>query len=312
MHVFSRLTILLVGSVLALLSAGCASHGVDNATSERSLQRAVTALTAAGDADSLAAAAGFTQEPAQRLALFERAAALAPHRADLLWLKIMACTRADGCDPTAFAAALHALDPGNGAAWLALIDRASKLNQGEAVQRYLAAMGEAQRFDLYWNTSIAHLSNALIKIHVYDARQALLNVIGAESVASIPIFQNLSKACQRDALQDPDRLAACRGIAHALRSGDTYIAELIGTSMAKRVWPEGSAEYTEAASARRQAQYRLRAVGLLEPAALKHKRDALAYLSLIERHRSEQELGAAVLARAGVSSVPPPDWKETT
>jgi hypothetical protein len=312
MDFISRPHFFLLGALLALLSAGCASHGFDNAAYERRLQRAVTALIAAGDADSLATAAEFTHQPAQQWTLLERAAALAPERADLAWLKIMACTRAEGCDPTPFAAALHKLDPGNGAAWGALIYRASKLNQSEAVQRYLAAMGEAQRYDLYWNTRIAHFTNALIKVHVYDARMALLTVTGADSATSVPAFQTFLNACKGDALQDPDRLASCRGIAHALRSGDTYIAELIGTAMVKHVWPEGSAEYTEAAGARRLAHYCMHTAAPLEVAALKHNRDVLEYLSLIESHRTEQELGAAVLSRAGVSSVPPPDWKEAT
>jgi hypothetical protein len=311
---FFRYQCRLTAAILVLLAGACASDGRGKTDAfETRVARNVAQLTQAGDADSLAAAAEFSRlgndGPVQQLRLLERATALAPQRADLLWLKVMVCTHTEGCDPAPFAEALHKLDPGNGAAWAPLIDRATKLNDAAAVHRYLAAMGGSPRFDLYWNTRIAHLTNALIKVDAHDAGMALMNVTGMEAAVSIPVFKNITGACRGDALQDEERLMTCRGIVGAMLEGDTYIVEMVGASLAKRLWPEGSAAYSAAAGAWRVAQYRIRARGRLEY-KLMHKRDALECLSLMQSHRTEQDLTEAILSRAGVSAMPPADWQE--
>jgi hypothetical protein len=282
---------------------------------EKNLPRALAALNAAGDADSLAMAAEFSdtgkEGQAPRLALLARAAALAPDRADLVWLEIEACSHTDDCDATPFAQTLTKLDPDNGAAWAPLIDRATKLKNVEALRRYLAAMGESKRFDIYWTTSIAHLTHALLKVKVYDARTALIGVIGVEAATAMPAFKNILNACKGAALLDADRFKACQGIASALRNGDTFITEMLGAGLAKRIWPEGSAQYNDAVRARRVALYRLDSLRHIGWANLDHNRDANEYLKLAGGHASEQEMDEEILTRAGKSTVPPDDWKET-
>jgi hypothetical protein len=96
-----------------------------------------------------------------------------------------------------------------------------------------------------------------------------------------------------------------------MRNGDTYITEMVGIAIAKRVWPETSAEYAEAVEARRLGQYRMRMEGKITLTALRRDAGAVAYLQLIGTHRSEQEVALAVIANAEKNPTPPPDWKES-
>jgi hypothetical protein len=301
---------------IVFLAAGCASDVSREADAfDKKLASTRDALLAAGDADSLAAAAdlvgGSQADPAHRMTLLTRAAALEPDRADLVWLQIEACTRFYACDPTPLAETLHSLDAENAAAWAAPLDRATKLNDDDAVRKYLMAMGNSKRFDIYWNTSAAHLTRALIKVHSYDPRTALVIIIGSESALSIPAFRNVLSACKAPALDDADRLKTCRAIAETMRNGDTYITEMVGIAIAKRVWPETSVEYAEAVEARRLGQYRMRKEGEITLTALRRNAGAVAYLQLIGAHRSEQEVALAVIANAGKNPTPPADSKES-
>jgi hypothetical protein len=311
-----RPRLLLLSGLMALCCAACASEGSqDPAASEKQRARTQNALYAAGDADSLAAAAqligGQNGDSAQRLTLLTRAAALAPDRPDLVWLQIEACSQIESCDPTPLAQTLHALDPENGAAWSRLIDRARKLNDPDAVRQYILATANSKRFDIYWNTSVAHMTNALLKTHTYEPRTALVSVIGVEAALSIPAFQNISNACKAPSLEDGDRLETCRKIAAALRNGDTYITEMIGIAIARRVWPEGSVEYAGAVEERRQAQYRMRTVGKHYTGQLRKNADVLEYLQLLGTRRAEQDVALIVITRAGKSPTPPTDWQES-
>lgn len=211
---------ILVGLVAFLVGA-CASDGSrQQAAFERKMPRTVVALETRGDADSLAAAAELTSKSdAQRLALFTRAATLAPDRAELVWLQLEECERVEACDPIALAATLHRLDSDNGAAWAPLLDRAIRDGDPTATRKYLSAIGSSKRFDIYWNPSIAHLSRALVNVRTTDLSTALTAIIGAEAALAIPAYQNLSKACKSPALEESDRINVCRRIAQVMRSG---------------------------------------------------------------------------------------------
>jgi hypothetical protein len=307
-----RCGVILVG-LLCSVAAACASDSSrQQAAFEGRTPRTVVALEARGDADSLAAAAELTSKSdAQRLALFTRAATLAPDRAELAWLRLEECERIEACDPTALAATLHRLDSDNGAAWAPLLDRAIRDGDAIATGKYLSAVGSSKRFDIYWNPSIAHLSRALVNVRTTDLSTALTAIIGTEATLAIPAYQNLSKACKPPALEESDRINVCRRIAEVMRSGDTYITEMIGVAIAKRVWPEGSPEYTDAVVARRVAQYRMNTQVAIPLTSLRTAAEAQEYLSLLATHRSEQEVALAVITGAGKSADPPADWKDS-
>src|SRR5947209_20060824 len=88
----------------ATLCNGCTTDGVrQQAAYSHKIQRTEQALIAAGDADSLAAAAmlsiGPTLSPAERLDLIARAVLEAPDRPDLVWLNIRLCAQVVTCNP---------------------------------------------------------------------------------------------------------------------------------------------------------------------------------------------------------------------
>jgi len=303
---------IVLAGLLASHVAACASNDAQQqATFERRVPRTVAALKAQGDADSLAAAAEFTSKSdAQRLTLFTRAAALAPDRSDLVWLQLQECGRVEACDPTALATTLHRLDPDNGAAWAPLLDRAIRSADTDATTKALSAIASSKRFDIYWNPSIAHLSRAVVNVHTTDLSTALTAVIGTEAALAIPAYQNLSKTCKAPALEQSGRMDICRKIAEVMRGGDTYITEMIGLAIAKRVWPEGSSEYADAVGARRVGQYRMHTEGEILPASFRTDAEAQTYVTLLATHRAEQEVALAVITAAGKSPEPPADWKE--
>ena len=306
----------LIGGLLALLLGACGSDGTRQESSlERKLPPALKTLQAKGDADSLAAAAILTEWPkddaAKQLALLTRAATLAPSRADLAWLQLESCGRVDSCDPAPLATRLHALDEENGAAWGLLLTRAAKAGDEGAVSKYLSAIASTKRFDIYWNPSIARLSDAVSDGHAMGMPTALAAVIGTEAALAIPAYQHLSNACKPPALQEPGRPETCRRISEVLRNGDTYITEMIGVAIAKRVWPDDSEEYAGAVAARRLAQYRMKTMASILPDSFRTDAEAKQYVTLLATHRTEQEVATAVITAAGKSLDPPPNWKET-
>jgi hypothetical protein len=136
----SLLSASLLMGLATILCYGCAADGVrQQSTYVRKIQRTEQLLIAAGDADSLAAAAmlsiGPTFDPAQRLTLSARAVSKAPDRPDLVWLNLRLCTQVDTCNPEPLEARVRALDPDNGAAWFDSIGRAGRRNDVVAVRK---------------------------------------------------------------------------------------------------------------------------------------------------------------------------------
>lgn len=300
--------------VLTALIAACVSD-VQQSALERDLPRTQVALNAATDADSLAAAAELNDWPTsnsypKRFALLARAAAAAPDRPDLVWLEIEACPHVDTCDPARLAETLHRLDPGNGAAWASLLDASSKRGDVTATNRYLTAIAESKRFDIYWNGSISHLTHAVLRVGTMDAATAMTALIGTEAAFPMPAYEDISKACQAPATKDIGRLSACRSIATVMRNGDTYLTEMIGIAIATRVWPGGSSEFAGAVAAQRVAEYRMSTQAALT--SFNSNADAVRYLKLLTTQRTEQELALAVITAARQDPNPPADWKESS
>ena len=295
--------------LLGLGRLACASdvnEGFD--AFDRNLPHTKAALHIQGDADSLAAAALFSDREAGLNAL-TRAVALAPDRPDLVWLQILTCARIPGCDPEPYAAALHRVDPDNGAAWAALVDRAARRGDLVAETKYLKAIGAAKRYDIYWNATIARMSGALLKVRAADIQTILVAVVGYEAAFAIPAYTNVSKACKSPVLEALDRLDDCRHVASVMRNGDTYVTEMIGIAIAQRVWPADGAEHADAVAARRLGKYRMATEATLT-SKLATPDDAERYLELLRTHRSEQEVAQTLIVAAGKDASPPPEWQE--
>ena len=265
------------------------------------------ALLAAGDADSLEAAGFLTPKDRsnERLQLMQRAAAAAPGRHDLAWAALAECIRVESCDVTPLEARLRAADPGNGAAWMGTLARASAGSPQS--QAALAGISGSERFDLYWNQLIVHTADALKRTRTIEDKEAVVIATGLGASQAIPALQRLSGPCRDGAAAQPEELGRCRRLVEALRRGDTLIIEGLGLSLARRVWPASSEEYRQAVEARRVLDYRQSkedewSSGLASDAW------ANRYLERLANHRTEQEALVAGLLASGINPNPPAGW----
>jgi hypothetical protein len=278
---------------------------------DRHLRQAVVVLQERSDADSLAAAAivlRFAQQKPDEdaaLALVVRAVTVAPERADLAWLEIQICQKVVACNPEAEELHLRDLDPSNGAAWMNALARAHASNDEPARRAVLSGMARTERVDIYWTTLIAHLTRALADTKKIPVREALVDVIGVVAAQAIPAYSATSNLCKGQRLNNAEVVEDCRHVALAFERGDTYITEMIGVAIAKRVWPDDSPEWKAAAEARRVFDYRLSL-----QAAPKSRFDetwAEEYLGLCANNRREQDVELAEIVKAGKSPDPPPN-----
>lgn len=299
--------------MVGMLSGGCSANGAfEQAKYDRKIQRAEQMLLAAGDPDSLATAAilrfGPSFTPAQPLELIARAVSAAPNRADLVWLNISLCKVVETCNPAPLEENLRAVDPDNGAGWLGAAGRAAASHDAAALRTSLAALAATKRLDTYWNVTNAHVTSALVRTKVFDPLTALTTSIGMTAAGSIPAYQSIVNACRGDALADPETVITCRRISAVMRNGDTYLTELIGTSIAKRVWSESDPEYADAVRARRVARYRMDAVSQIFNENYLHSSFAENQLKLMTEKRTEQEVNLTEILNAKLSPDPPTDW----
>jgi len=268
-------------------------------------------LVAQGDPDSLAAGAlvagsisGYSGSTSLDLAA--RAAAGAPDRADLALLQLQLCESTAACDPLPLEQHLRALDPENGIAWTYALLRADREQRPADWEAARGGLAQSKRVDLYWNRTVSHLAKVVAGKAGFDSGAALAGAIGIES-ALMTALQPISRACQAPELERPGVLDQCRRIALALRQGDTSLIEADGTSLALRLWPEGSAEHLEVVKERRLLRYRVDlmtryATQLNSPQALK------ALAELLPQYPSEQTAMRALYVRLGLKPDPPADW----
>jgi hypothetical protein len=128
-------------------------------------------------------------------------------------------------------------------------------------------------------------------------------VIGYLDAQGIPPYLPFSTSCKGERLQQAGMTEICRGVASAMQRGNTYITEMIGVAIAKRVWPEDSAEWKAAAEERRTYDYRVKLYPKLEWRVITRPRE---FLTLCAEDRREQDVFAARLTAAGYDPNPPP------
>jgi hypothetical protein len=290
------------GSLILLIActAACASSDARIAKEQKRTDQTIAALAQMTDADSLAAAGLMSDE--QSLTFLARATAAAPDRPDLLWLQAMRCTRFPACDPAPAERRLRELDPTNGAGWWAAMTRAGATRDSDGTDAALTAISRSERVDIYWTTLIAHLSRAIAQTKKKSLEESEVAVIGHLAALPIPPYQTISTSCKGERLQQPGVIETCRGIAKAFQNGDSYLTEMLGVAIAKRVWPEDSPEWKAAAEQRRVYDYRSMLYSKLEQRSLTHPEE---YLILCTQNRREADLFAAQLTAAGYDPNPP-------
>jgi hypothetical protein len=292
---------------LSSLLIGCAtSPAAKLAAEKRHLQGVATALVTQTDADSLAAAGllSLPSRPDDSLALIGRATAAAPERPDLVWLQAQVCQEVTRCDPEPIERHLRDLDPSNGAGWMGALARANSSKNDEAMDAALAAIGHSGRVDIYWTTLIARLSRATAQTKTISLKEADIVIVGVLAAQAIPAYSGVSNACKGERLQRAEINEVCRGVAGALERGDTYVTEMIGIAISKRVWPEDSPEWKAADEARRVFGYRSKFWPALDITDTWHAEE---FLTLCAQNRREQDVLLAQLIAAGKKPNPPPE-----
>jgi hypothetical protein len=296
--------------VLPLFLSGCASSPWDqDIAMERRMERAAAVLEQRADADSLAAAGVLRAQkhPDIALSLFVRATTAAPERADLIWLQAQACQRQPPCDPEPVEARLRALDPSNGIGWMGALTRADSSHNDGAKDAALIAIGQAERVDIFWTVLIGRLSDAAARSNKIPLPSAIVAMTGTVSIMTIPSYSAASNACKGDRLNRSEVIEICRTVAAAFRRGDTYITEMIGIAIEKRVWPADSSQWQDAVEARRVYEYRSKVWADSSEDWTWDMRAAEKYIFLLAQHRREQDLFRAQLIEAGKNPDPPAD-----
>jgi hypothetical protein len=264
------------------------------------------ALLAAGDVDSLEAAALLTPKRSdEQLQLVLRAAAAAPARTDLAWLALALCIPVESCDVAPLEARLRALDPGEGSAWMGTLARTAS-GTPQFAAAFAGAAG-SERIDIYWNPLIVHVAQALMRTRTMEDGEAVVLAIGLGAAQAIPPFQQLVRPCKD--VSQPENLGTCRKLSAALRHGDSFLVESLGLSIARRLWPASSDEYRKATEETRVLHYRLRTLGALVP-DLSSEAGENRYLGFLASHRTEQEAVLADLVARGISPSPPAGWTD--
>jgi hypothetical protein len=301
--------------VLSPLLSGCAtSSEAGTVKVEQHAQQAALVLAKRPDADSLAAAGALSRggilsevrHPDRSLALLAQAAAAAPERPELAWLHAQACQEAPPCEAEPIERRLRALDPSNGAGWMGALARADASSDVAALDAALLAMSTSNRVDIYWTRLVPRLSRAASEAGTMSLDEAEILIVGYLAGEAISGYTAASHACKGQRLEKRENIEICRGVAKAFQRGDTYMSEMVGIAIAKRVWPEDSQEYKSAVEGRRVYQYR--ADKLLK--VLTSQRSEWTtekYLTLVEQNHREQDVYLAELVEAGVNPNPPPE-----
>jgi hypothetical protein len=306
-------------SFIAALFALVAQTVYADGTAEHSA--AIDRLIAKGTANSLAAAAVLKQFGEESdngsYALVARAVQFAPARRDLAWLAVRLCASSSDCDDTAPEKHLREVDPGNGIGSTGALTRAQRKNDAAAIDAALTAIGNSERFYVYFDPLVAATATELAEAQHQGAGQrsgkeiarATVEMIGVIAASVLPPSQSFSYSCKGLALEQvPGRLGRCRRAAEAFARADTFIVEGLGLSLQQQLWPLDSPEGASITARRRVFQYRLEEYSRLNISSSKVDEFPPDAVEVLRAHEREQDAALVYFTKAGVPADPPPKW----
>jgi hypothetical protein len=280
---------------------------------------AVRALAARSDANSIATAAALsftnaitassTASPALRS--IARASELAPENAAIGWLHLQLCAITPACDSRDAAFVLRWVDPDNAAAWLAQLSTAHKDKDTIEVERVLADMAHATRFDLYYNQIMVMMFDALHAVRrelpggiVASDTARLTALAGVANAEIIPAFSSLIDACRESA--GSERREACLKLAKIMQRGDTVIVQMVGFGIERRLIPADSREAKSLAERKHLLEWRLSAASKLDSSILPWTQSSRTRTRLAEmRLRPREEDVCIALLRKNQMALEP-------
>lgn len=285
----------------------------DLARHKARLAEVARSLETQDDPDALAAAALFRYrtDTDAALALLDRSSGMRLSPPGLTWLHATICGAAKSCDPAPLQARFRAQDPDNGLGWFAEIHRAYAAGDAAALDAALARAAAMPAVNMHFTSVVGRLADAVVRAGAMPPAEALETVAG--ELSAIPGNVQLTavaRACDEKNLQRQARAGHCRAVARSMMAGDTAIAEMLGTAIAKRAWPAGSAESNAAVEARRVFHYRSARIGTLDAAMATDENAARDLIALFKATPREQDVMAARLEAKGIDPVPPAGWRE--
>lgn len=318
----------LVLSALAALTAmsGCATTQPQSQYAEDYAawqSRLTAALKAHGDTDSLVALALLRRsvtEPrdhpdAIALDALNAAAKAAPERPAVAALWLQACLAAEACDAAEAAAHVRRIDPGNGIAdWAPL--RAAMLSDDAArIDAALAALADAQSFNVYFNGYLVAAVDALTRTRLPaepqlqragESREWLFVAMDGSSLYTTAAMRDIATACNERAPSAARRANCLRMYATLLRS-DTMVLQSFAANQILLRSLRGSAQAAAATELRRRLDWYNEGLnGAMTPWRL--DRVPAELLAALRSHAREEDARRAVLTNLKVALDPPKDW----
>jgi len=287
---------------------------------------AAAALIARADANSLATAAalryigsisnakaGAPNLKPSALDLAARASELAPQDASISWLHLQLCSDTPSCDIRDVATAMRWVDADNGAAWLQTLTAAQKDKDSTEIDRILVDMAQGTRFDFYWNRIVVLMVDALDAARDalprgYAAPDAarLATVSGIASGEIIPPFTALVEAC-RESSAASERRELCLKLSKIMQRGDTVVAQMVGFSIARRLFAPDSKEARSIAERRHVLEWRVTAAAKIDSPLLPWTKNARARARLAQMRAipREEDVCIAILREHRMALEPP-------
>jgi len=282
---------------------------------------AIDKLIGKGTPNSLATAALLQQFGSESdsgaYGLISRAVQLAPDRRDLAWLAVRLCASSSDCNDADPEKHFHDIDPTNGIGYVGALTRAQRKNDAAGVDAALTALGNSEKFYVYFDPLIAATTPELAAARHQggtpsknEITRATLEMTGAIAASVLPPTQSFSYSCKGLPLQQvPGRLDLCRRAAKSIAHADTFLVEGLGLSYQHRLWPEDSPEGRAIAAQRRVFQYRMEEYNHIAMSASKLEEYPADALEAFRTHDREQDVALFYFAKAGTPKDPPPTWK---
>ena len=293
-----------LGLLIALIAAAPSYAALASAITLK--QQAIQALILRADADSLAAAAALSfKQPTSPSAIELAVSAneLAPQSAVIGWLHLQLCVETPGCDFRDVATVLRWVDADNGASWLPVLAAAYRDHDRLEVDRVIADMAQAKRFDLYWNPLVVLLADSLRKAHAGLPRgfaasdSERLDIACGIADEILPPFTSLLDACRAPAAGS-ERREDCLKVARIMQHGDATVAQMAGFGIEKHLVPPDSKEGRAAGERRHVLEWRISMAARADASALPWLKNARARTRLAQmRTSARQEAYYAAILR---------------
>ena len=240
--------------------------------------------------------------------LASQASEAAPKRADAAWLQLRLCDATSGCDAAPLEARLKKLAPENGVVWLSVLARAQAARDGRTEAHVLAAMSQAEHFNVYWNALSQRLATASAPAVSAQENAPLTRTLGETaqwlSTLMLPAFAPVAASCSADRMRDPARRAVCERIGQALERSDSFIAEGAGIGIAQRLAAPGSAAASAVQERIETLAYQNQTAAAVVAAQVEREKFSAEMLELMKQLPREQDVSQAILRWAGESLTP--------